>query len=88
MLMLMMLCSSFSDSNTRGVTSFPQKKNLVPKFKSPRASNGKGNVSYFYFLIFCTGRGGMGFILLIQQVYISHNLHEARKPGKFFSKKS
>jgi hypothetical protein len=34
------------------------------------------------------GRGGMGFIPLLHQVYISYNLHEARKPGKFFSKKS
>jgi hypothetical protein len=30
----------------------------------------------------------MGFIPLLQQVYISYNLHEAKKPGKFFSKKS
>jgi hypothetical protein len=32
-------------------------------------------------------RGGMGFIPLLQQVYISHNLHEAKKPGKSFSRK-
>jgi hypothetical protein len=34
------------------------------------------------------GRGGMGFIPLLQQVYISYNLHETKKPGKFLSKKS
>jgi hypothetical protein len=34
------------------------------------------------------GRGGMGFIPLLQQVYISYNLHEAKKPEKFFFKKS
>jgi hypothetical protein len=42
----------------------------------------------FISLFLVQGRGGMGFIPLLQQVYISHNLHEARKPGKFFSKKS
>jgi hypothetical protein len=33
-------------------------------------------------------RGAMGSTSLLQQVYISHNLHEAKKPGKLFSKKS
>jgi hypothetical protein len=42
----------------------------------------------FISLFLVQGRGGMGFIPLLQGVYISHNLHEARKPGKFFSKKS
>jgi hypothetical protein len=42
----------------------------------------------FISLLLVEGRGGMGFISLLQQVYISHNLHEAKKPGKFFSKKS
>jgi hypothetical protein len=42
----------------------------------------------FIFLFLVQGRGGMGFIPLLQRVYISHNLHEARKPGKFLSKKS
>jgi hypothetical protein len=37
------------------------------------------------FLVQC--RGGMGFIPLLQQAYISYNLHEAKKPGKFLSKK-
>jgi hypothetical protein len=42
----------------------------------------------FISLFLVQGRGGMGFIPLLHQVYISHNLHEAKKPGKFFSKKS
>jgi hypothetical protein len=42
----------------------------------------------FISLFLVQGRGGMGLIPLIQQVYTSHNLHEAKKPGKFFSKKS
>jgi hypothetical protein len=42
----------------------------------------------FISLFLVQGRGGMGFILLLQQVYISYNLHEAKNPGKFFSKKS
>jgi hypothetical protein len=45
-------------------------------------------VSYFYFLFLVQDRGGMGFIPLLQQMYISYNLHEAKKPGKLFSKKS
>jgi hypothetical protein len=40
----------------------------------------------FISLFLVQGRGGMGSIPLLQQV--SHNLDEARKPGKFFSKKS
>ena len=42
----------------------------------------------FISLILVQGRGGMGSTSLLQQVCISHNLHEAKKPGKFFSKKS
>jgi hypothetical protein len=41
-------------------------------------------ISYFLY----KAGGGMGFTSLLQQLYISHNLHEAKKPGKFFSKKS
>jgi hypothetical protein len=37
-----------------------------------------------FFLV--QGRGGMGSTLLLHQLYLSHNLHEAKKPGKFFSK--
>jgi hypothetical protein len=42
----------------------------------------------FIYLFLVQSRGGMGFISLLQQVYISYNLHEAKKPEKFFSKKS
>jgi hypothetical protein len=41
----------------------------------------------FISLFLVQGRGGMGFIPLLQQVYISYHLHEAKKPGKFLSKK-
>jgi hypothetical protein len=42
----------------------------------------------FISLFLVQGRGVMGPTFLLQQVYISHNLHEAKMPGKFFSKKS
>jgi hypothetical protein len=42
----------------------------------------------FISLFLVQGRGGMGLIPLLQQMYILYNLHEAKKPGKFFSKKS
>jgi hypothetical protein len=61
--MLMMLCSSFSDSNTKGVTSFPPIKESRPEIKSPRVSNGKENMSYFYFLLSCTRQGCRGLFL-------------------------
>jgi hypothetical protein len=41
----------------------------------------------FISLFLVQGRGGMGFISLLQ-VYISYNLHEAKEPGNFLSKKS
>jgi hypothetical protein len=45
-------------------------------------------VSYFVSLFLVQGKGGMGFIPLLQQMYIPYNLHEAKKPGKFLFKKS
>jgi hypothetical protein len=42
----------------------------------------------FIFLFFVQGRGGLGFIPLLQQMYTFYNLHEAKKPGKFISKKA
>jgi hypothetical protein len=42
----------------------------------------------FISLFLVQGRGGMGFIPSLQQVYTSYKLHEAKKPGKFLSKKS
>jgi hypothetical protein len=86
--MLMMLCSSFSNSNTRGVTSFPPIKESRPEIKSPRVSNGKGNATYFYFLIFGTRQGWFGIYSFITATIHTYKLHEAKKPGKFLSKKS
>jgi hypothetical protein len=42
----------------------------------------------FISLFLVQGSGGMGSTPLLQQLYISYNLHEAKKLGKFFSKKS
>jgi hypothetical protein len=42
----------------------------------------------FISLFLVQGRGGMGSTPFLQQLYIPHNLHEASKFGKFFSKKS
>jgi hypothetical protein len=86
--MLMMLCSSFSDSNTRCVTSFPPIKESRPEIKSLGQVMEKETRHNFISLFRVQGRGGMGFIPLLQQVYISYNLHETKKPGKFLSKKS
>jgi hypothetical protein len=41
----------------------------------------------FISLFLVQGRGGIGSTPLLQQLYISQNFHEAKKPGKFFSKK-
>jgi hypothetical protein len=42
----------------------------------------------FISLFLVQGRGGMGLFHSYKLLYISHKLHEAKKPGKFFSKKS
>jgi hypothetical protein len=39
-------------------------KESRPDIKSPRASNGKENTSYFYFLISCTKQGVVWGLLL------------------------
>jgi hypothetical protein len=41
----------------------------------------------FISLFLVQHRGWYGFIPLLQQLYISHSLHEAKNPRKFFSKK-
>jgi hypothetical protein len=84
--MLMMLCSCFSGRNTRGVI-LPPIKESRPEIKSLGQVMEKETRHNFYFLISCIRQGWYGFIPLLQQVYISYNLHEAKKPGKFFSKK-
>jgi hypothetical protein len=40
----------------------------------------------FISLFLVQGRGGMGSTFLLQQVYISHNLHEAKSTGNCFLK--
>ena len=42
----------------------------------------------FISLFLVQGRGGMGLYHSNKQLYISHKLHEAKKSGKFFPKKS
>jgi hypothetical protein len=42
----------------------------------------------FISLFLVQGRGDVGVISLLQQIYRLYNLHEARKPGKFLFKKS
>jgi hypothetical protein len=41
----------------------------------------------FISLFLVQGRGGLGLTPLLQQLYTLYKLHEAKKPGKFFSKK-
>ena len=48
----------------------------------------KGMCHTFISLFLVQGRGGMGFIPLLQQMYTSYTLDEAKKPGKFLSKKA
>jgi hypothetical protein len=42
----------------------------------------------FISLFLVQSRGGLGFTPLLQQLYTLYKLHEAKKPGKFLSKKS
>jgi hypothetical protein len=42
----------------------------------------------FISLFLVQGRGGVGSTSLLQQLHIFHNLHEAKKLRKFFSRKS
>jgi hypothetical protein len=77
--MLMMPCSSFSYSNTRGVTSFPPIKESRPEIKSPMVSNGKGNATYFYFLISGTRQGWFGNSLLYYNSYTGFIIYKRLK---------
>jgi hypothetical protein len=65
--MLMILCSNFSGSNTRGVTSFPPIKESRPEIKSLGQVMEKETCHTFISLFLVQGRGGMGFIPLLQQ---------------------
>jgi hypothetical protein len=42
----------------------------------------------FISLFLVQGRGGLGITPLLQQLYRLYKLQEAKKPGKFLSKKS
>jgi hypothetical protein len=42
----------------------------------------------FISLFLVQGRGGLGIYSFITQLYRLYNLQEAKKPGKFLSKKS
>jgi hypothetical protein len=42
----------------------------------------------FIYLFLVQGRGGLGLIPLLQQMCMLYKLQEAKKPRKFFSKKS
>jgi hypothetical protein len=48
----------------------------------------KGTPHIFISLFLVQGRGGLGLIPLLQQLHTLYKLHEAKKPGKCFSKKS
>jgi hypothetical protein len=41
----------------------------------------------FISLFLVQGKGGMGLIPLLQQMYTLYKLHEAKKPENFLSKK-
>jgi hypothetical protein len=42
----------------------------------------------FISLFFVQGKGGLGLTPLLQPLYTLYKLQEAKKPGKFLSKKS
>jgi hypothetical protein len=42
----------------------------------------------FISLFLVQSRGGLGLTPLLPQLYMLYNLQEAKKPGKFLSKKS
>jgi exosome complex RNA-binding protein Csl4 len=58
--MLMMLCSSFSNSNTRGVTSLPPLNNLIPRLKVLGQVVEKETRHIFISLFLVQGRGWYG----------------------------
>jgi hypothetical protein len=70
--MLMMLCSSFSDSNTRGVTSFPHKRISSRDLKVLGQVMEKETRHIFIYLFLVQGRGWYGvFSLVTTIVHIS-----------------
>jgi hypothetical protein len=73
---------------TPGVLHPSPHKESRPEIKSLGQVMEKQTRHNFISLFLVQGRGGMGFIPLLQQLYTSYNLHEAKKSGKFLSKKS
>jgi hypothetical protein len=73
---------------TPGVLHPSPIKESRPEIKSLGQVMEKEMCHTFISLFLVQGRVGMGFIPLLQQMYTSYNLHEAKKPGKFFSRKS
>ena len=86
--MLIMLCSSFSGSKPGVLHPFPHERISSRDLKVLGQVMEKETRHIFISLFLVQGSGGMGFIPLLQQVYTSYNLHEAKKPRKFFSRKS
>jgi hypothetical protein len=65
----MMLCSNFSDSNTRGVTSFPPHKRISSQDLKVLGQVMEMEMCHIFISLFLVqSRGGMGFISLLQQV--------------------
>ena len=62
--------------------------NLVPGLKVLGQVMEKETHHVFISLFLVHGRGGLGLTPLLQRLYTLYKLHEAKKPGKFFSKKS
>jgi hypothetical protein len=65
---------------------FPHKRILSRDLKVLGQVMEKETCHIFISLFLVQGRGGMGSTPLLQQLYTSQNLHEAKKPWKFFSK--
>jgi hypothetical protein len=66
----------------------PHKRISSPDLKVLGQVMEKETRHIFISLFLVQGRGGMGFLPLLQQMYILYKLHEAKKPGKFLSKKA
>jgi hypothetical protein len=76
--MHMMPCQCFSSRNTRGVTSSPPKKNLVPRFKAPNEVTEKETCHNFISYFLLQGRGGQEPLYISHQLPTIHNLKLTR----------
>jgi hypothetical protein len=77
-----------SGSSAIGCYILPPIKESHPEIKSLGQVMEKEMRHSFISLFLVQDRCGMGSFLLLQQMCISYNLHEAKKLGKFLSKKS